>query len=171
MKRRFRASGAMTPRQRRLVRMAWGLWGASVLVFFIWIGGPGPTPKASLATAVTRSDNPGLHLWNSGVDWHQRPVFQLQDSGPALTRVNMYSWANHPLTVLYVGPVPPSDLSACAPLGDPPYTLPSGDSLWFVADADIGNPITVTWQDGGQTLYTTLTPTESPAVSPTAQGA
>ncbi|GMA50428.1 hypothetical protein GCM10025857_17850 [Alicyclobacillus contaminans] len=75
--------------------------------------------------------------------------------------VNVYSWSESLLPVLYVGAHIPHDLNRISALAHPPYTLQSGQSLWFIGPPDTKGPFTVIWRTEDRTYYASVRETSA----------
>ncbi|WP_206830582.1 hypothetical protein [Alicyclobacillus fructus] len=101
---------------------------------------------ASSARAVSSSGHPlSLVLERAPVDWHGRPVYVLINrSAQSLPHLVILSWEGDLLPLLHLGPAAPAELPS-RPLAHPPYTLPSGWSVWFVGQEQPWPRYVVQW--------------------------
>lgn len=133
-------------RKRRRFWLLSGLFVSLALLYRLFTtnavkGGIAPQPGGPVHLAP-----PKLVLSQTRAYWYSRPVYKLtNESGGTLSTVVVYNWAGNALTPLEIGIHNTKDLNTCPPLGNPPYFLKSGNSLWFVGSTEPPAQFTVMW--------------------------
>lgn len=131
-------------------------WFVVVVAYLVWVGWPHPRVASdALNHAVTRL-NTNLSVSYTGLSWHKRPIYYLRNPGPVLGHVNVYSWSEDELAVLYIGTTAPKNLGTKSALTNPPFSLAHNQGLWFVGESLLPRTFTVTWEDGGGVEFTTV---------------
>lgn len=85
----------------------------------------------------------------TGMQWHNQPVYQLTNHGhETMERVTVQSWSESLLPVLSIGAHASGNLSNLPPDNNPPYSLPSNQSMWFVGSSTPPSEFYVVWHVG-----------------------
>jgi WD40 repeat protein len=142
------------------------VWFVLVIVYLIWVGWPRSSAVgATLDKAVTRSTH-NLSVSYTGYHWHNKPVYVLTNNGSDLERVNIYNLAEDLLPVLYVGFSAPDNMQTKAALMEPPYNVPKAARMWFVSSVGAPTMFSITWDENGKTLFTTVTVKDGQVATP-----
>lgn len=148
----------MRRRQRRL-----GLWALAVCVAVLvlwWTHQPAVPTGISAVRGLTGQAHTSqlpLRITPTNLKWNGKPVYRLENlSAQAMSHLQVFSWSNQPLPILWTGRQRPVHFPTNGPVVGPPVTLASGQSAWFeLADTTL-RPLTVLWRQHLSAVYETL---------------
>lgn len=147
--------------RRRHPLTAW-TWAVCAGVLLVWW-----THQTAVPTGVTavrgvvrqaNTSNLPLRITATAAMWNGKPVYRLENlSAQVLSHLQLFSWSNQPLPIVWTGPHLPADFQSNGPVVSPPVALPPGQSAWFELGDVTAQPLTVLWREQFSAVYETLT--------------
>lgn len=86
--------------------------------------------------------------------WHGQSLYVLRNlSSASLKTVQVFSWSNQPLPMLWIGQSLPNNFAQSPPTVHPPVSLAPGQAVWFELSEQPPQTLTVLWLENGHSVY------------------
>lgn len=132
--------------------------GAAILAVVVWWthSTAQPTGESSVhgEDVAAQTSDAALSIAAGQQKWYGQPLYRLENlSKQTLRTVQVFSWSNEALPLLWKGAALPANPQQAPQSVRPPVDLEPGQTVWFELGEAPPQTVTVMWLQGGHSVY------------------